>query len=76
MTAPDHTHSAPAPTVDHAHVADLAACLDLINSIEYTDGIPEDHIPSLDDAVTYFAAATSPTRMRSERRRRPGRRRG
>jgi len=37
-------------------VADLAACLDLINSIEYTDGIPEDHIPSLDDAVAYFAS--------------------
>ena len=56
MTAPNTQPSAPALTVDHAHVADLEACLDLINSTEYTDGVPEEHIPSVDDAVAYFAS--------------------
>ncbi len=42
---------------DHGHVADLEACLALINTLELdgTDGVPEDHIPTLDDAVGWFA---------------------
>jgi predicted RNA-binding Zn ribbon-like protein len=55
MTAPDTHHIAAAPAAGHAHVADLEACLDLINSVEYTDGVPEDHIPSVEDAIDYFA---------------------
>ena len=47
----------PEHPVDHAHVADLEACLDLINTLELdgTDGVPEDHIPTLDDALGWFA---------------------
>ena len=35
-------------------MADLEACLDLINSEEFTDGVPEEHLPTVDDAVAYF----------------------
>jgi predicted RNA-binding Zn ribbon-like protein len=44
--------------VDHVHVADLDACLDLINTLELdgTEGVPDDHIPTLDDAIGWFAA--------------------
>ena len=47
----------PAHPVDHAHVADLEACLDFINTLELdgTEGVPEDHIPTLDAAVGWFA---------------------
>jgi len=53
MTTHAHAHSAPAPTVDHAHVADLDACLDLINSLEL-DRAPQEHLLSPDDGVAYF----------------------
>src|SRR3954454_21339670 len=56
MNAPQSTGSAPAPPIGHAHVADLETCLDLINTVEYTDGIPEEHIPDVDAAVSYFAS--------------------
>jgi predicted RNA-binding Zn ribbon-like protein len=56
MTSPDISLLDRAATVDHAHVADLDACLDLINSIEYTDGVPQDHIPAADDAITFLAS--------------------
>src|SRR5689334_19681519 len=51
----------PAPRSDahpvgHAHAADLDACLDLINTVELTDGVPEDHIPSLNDAIAWFGS--------------------
>ena len=44
--------------VDHDHVADLDACLAFINTLELdgTDGLPDDHIPTLDDAIGWFAA--------------------
>ena len=44
--------------VDHAHVVDLDACLDLINTLELdgTEGVPEDHIPALDDVIGWFGA--------------------
>ncbi|HEU0243696.1 MAG TPA: CGNR zinc finger domain-containing protein [Candidatus Limnocylindrales bacterium] len=54
MTAPIHPPDAPAMTVGHAHVADLEACLDLINSVELTDGVPEEHLPTVQDAIAYF----------------------
>ena len=38
----------------HRHVADIEACLDFINSEHYTDGIAEEAIPTVDDAVAYF----------------------
>jgi predicted RNA-binding Zn ribbon-like protein len=52
------TTRARAHPVDHGHVADLEACLALINTLELdgTDGVPEDHIPTLDDAVGWFAS--------------------
>src|SRR5690349_5420736 len=49
-----NTH--PAAPVDHVHVADLDACLDLINTVELTDGIPEDHIPTMDDAIAWLGS--------------------
>lgn len=41
--------------VGHAHVADLDALLDFVNSESYSDGEPEEHLPTVDDAVAYFA---------------------
>ncbi len=38
----------------HAHAVGLDACLDLINSQELSDGIPEEHLASAEDAVAYF----------------------
>jgi predicted RNA-binding Zn ribbon-like protein len=44
----------PANPGGHAHEADLEACLDLINSEEFSDGVPQEHLPTVDDAVAYF----------------------
>jgi predicted RNA-binding Zn ribbon-like protein len=44
----------PATAVGHAHVADLETCLDLINSLEYEDGQPDEHLPTVDAAIEYF----------------------
>jgi predicted RNA-binding Zn ribbon-like protein len=41
-----HSDHDAAHPVDHAHVADLETCLDLINTVELTDGVPEDHTPT------------------------------
>jgi predicted RNA-binding Zn ribbon-like protein len=43
------------PTTPHAHTADLEACLDLINTVELTDGVPEDHIPTAEDTIAFLA---------------------
>jgi predicted RNA-binding Zn ribbon-like protein len=49
------SHQPPnAQLLGHAHPADLEACLDLINSQEYSAGEPEERIPTVDDAVAYF----------------------
>ena len=50
-------HTRPAAPVDHAHVADLEACLAFINTLELdgTDGVPDDHIPTLREALDWFA---------------------
>ena len=45
---------APIDAIGHAHVADLDACLDFINSESYDDGVPQEHLPTADDAVAYF----------------------
>ena len=49
--APDHLTTA----VDHAHVADLETCLDLINTIELTDGVPEDRLQTAGDAIAWLS---------------------
>ena len=40
----------------HAHAADLEALSDLINSEELDgrDGVPEEHLPTVDDAIAFF----------------------
>ena len=52
-TAPATAHPA-----DHEHVAGLGACLDLINTLELdgSGGAPDDHIPTVDDAIGWFGA--------------------
>ncbi len=40
----------------HAHTVGIDACLDLINSQELTDGVPEEHLPTADAAIDYFSA--------------------
>jgi predicted RNA-binding Zn ribbon-like protein len=52
-TTPDRADVHP---VDHDHVAGLGACLDFINTLELdgTDGVPEDHIPSLEDGIRWI----------------------
>lgn len=39
----------------HAHAVGIDACLDLINSQEFTAGVPEEFLRTADDAVAYFA---------------------
>lgn len=39
----------------HAHSVGIDACLDLINSEELTDGIPQERLLTVDDAIAYFA---------------------
>jgi predicted RNA-binding Zn ribbon-like protein len=48
----------PAASNGHAHAADLEACIDLINTIEFPqdDGVREEHIPTVDDAIAYFTS--------------------
>jgi len=42
-------------TSGHAHAADLEACLDLLNTESYSDGMTEEHLASAEDAVGWFA---------------------
>ncbi len=46
---------APTPTAHHAHEAGLDASLDLINTLELTDGQPDDHLATVDAAVDFLA---------------------
>ena len=43
---------APAP---HAHAAGLEAFLDFVNSLEFDDGKPVDHLPAPTDVVEFYA---------------------
>lgn len=47
MNIVDVPHSA-------ASAVDLDACLDLINTVELTDGVGEDHLATLDDAIAFL----------------------
>jgi predicted RNA-binding Zn ribbon-like protein len=38
----------------HAHVADLEACLDFVNTEAYTDGAPEEQLVTIHDVVHFF----------------------
>jgi predicted RNA-binding Zn ribbon-like protein len=38
----------------HAHGVDLDATFDFLNTLDREDGFPREHIPSLDDALTWF----------------------
>ena len=51
LSVPDHVTTA----ADHAHAADLETCLDLINTIELTDGVPEDRLPTASDAIAWLS---------------------
>ena len=68
LRTPPHTDP-----VDHAHVADLETCLDFINTLELdgTEGVPDDHIPTLDAAIDWFVgrsmAHEAPLRQQAER---------
>ncbi len=56
MTTTTTAPTIPAETIGHAHVADLDACLDLINTIELTDGVPADSLQTADAAIAFFAS--------------------
>jgi predicted RNA-binding Zn ribbon-like protein len=43
-----------APDPTHTHAAGLDACLDLVNTLELSDGIPGDHLASADDALAFL----------------------
>jgi len=55
MTSP--ASQATVHPADHVHVADLDACLDLINTVELDGpgGLPEDSLPKPDDAIAWLA---------------------
>jgi predicted RNA-binding Zn ribbon-like protein len=40
----------------HAHAADLETCLDLVNTLELTNGVPEDELRSADDGLAWLSA--------------------
>lgn len=40
----------------HVHTADLETCLDLVNTVELTDGVPRDDLSSADDAIAWLVA--------------------
>ena len=44
-----------ATTATHAHTVGLDACLDLVNTLELTDGFPEEAIGTPDAAVPFLA---------------------
>ncbi len=45
---------APTPITHHAHDTDLSAPLDLINTLELTDGQPDDHLATVGAAVDFL----------------------
>jgi predicted RNA-binding Zn ribbon-like protein len=44
----------PIHPIGHAHTADLEACLDFVNSESYEDGVPNEHLATVDDAIAYL----------------------
>ncbi len=58
MSTPTHASirlvgSPPAP--DHVHVADLDTCLEFINTEAYDDGVPQERLVTVHDAVHFLA---------------------
>ncbi len=47
--------NAPTATAHHTHDAGLDASLDLVNTLELTDGQPDDHLATADAAVAFLA---------------------
>jgi len=45
----------PAPSATHVHAAGLDACLDLVNTIELSDGRPAEGLVTADDAIAFMA---------------------
>jgi predicted RNA-binding Zn ribbon-like protein len=45
----------PAPAAPHVHAAGIDACLDLVNTVELSDGRPQDHLQLADDGVAVLA---------------------
>lgn len=54
MPEPRAAYHASQHPVDHAHVADLETCLDLVNTLELEDGVPTDHLASATEALAWF----------------------
>jgi predicted RNA-binding Zn ribbon-like protein len=54
MTASPSHAPVPDDTLPHAHHAGLGACLDLVNTVELTDGVPHDHIPTTEDVIHFL----------------------
>jgi len=40
----------------HAHHAEIGAFLDLVNTLELDDGAPQEHLPTIEAAVEFFAS--------------------
>lgn len=47
---------APIDIVGHVHAADIEACLDFVNTESYDDGLPNEHLATVDDGIAWFAA--------------------
>ena len=45
---------APIDAIGHAHLADLGTCVDFINTLSFDDGVPNEHLATANDAVTWF----------------------
>ena len=39
----------------HAHDVSVETTFDFLNTLDYEDGFPDEHLPSLDSALTWFA---------------------
>jgi len=56
MTTTQHSSPADAPADGHAHEVGLGACQDLVNTVELTDGVPEDHMHGPEDAIRFLTS--------------------
>ena len=56
MNAPSPASFAVAHPQGHAHEADLETCLDFVNTESYDDGVPNEHLVTVEDAIAWFAA--------------------
>jgi predicted RNA-binding Zn ribbon-like protein len=49
-------HLAPVHPSGHAHAADLDTCLDFVNSESYDDSVPNEHLATADDAISWLTS--------------------